>query len=181
MTVDYSLAEQIHATAKLKDVTSVKLWLGADVMLEYDLEEAQSVLVSSSIRLHCLTDEASLSSESPLIMSQGRCNAWTPTLLKCCLILKGFFEQTENLEVAEKSLGTNKRDLELMKDYATTTEVSRLLPLQKLPTLSFKPIFCDHNRQSFILRRSALPESTIMTLQSANMARSHQAPDKGLM
>ena len=45
MTVDYSLAEQVHATAKLKDVTSVKLWLGADVMLEYELDEAKSVLV----------------------------------------------------------------------------------------------------------------------------------------
>lgn len=56
VTVDYSLAEQVHATAKLKDVTSVKLWLGADVMLEYDLEEAKSVLVSSSSLLcHCHT------------------------------------------------------------------------------------------------------------------------------
>lgn len=45
MTVDYSLAEQVHATAKLEDVTTVKLWLGADVMLEYDLEEAKTVLV----------------------------------------------------------------------------------------------------------------------------------------
>lgn len=45
VTVDYSLAEQVHATAKLKDVTSVKLWLGADVMLEYELEEAKAVLV----------------------------------------------------------------------------------------------------------------------------------------
>ena len=45
MIVDYSLAEQVHATAKLKDVTSVKLWLGADVMLEYKLGEAKAVLV----------------------------------------------------------------------------------------------------------------------------------------
>ena len=48
MTVDYSLAEQVHATAKLKGITSVKLWLGADVMLEYGLEEARNVLVSRS-------------------------------------------------------------------------------------------------------------------------------------
>lgn len=32
--------------------------------------------------------------------------------------------QEENLEVAEKSLETNKKDLTLMKDYATTTEVN---------------------------------------------------------
>ncbi len=49
MTVDYSLADQIHASAKLKDVTSVKLWLGADVMLEYGLEEAKKVLVRSLV------------------------------------------------------------------------------------------------------------------------------------
>ena len=45
MTVDYSLSEQIHASAKLKDVTSVMLWLGADIMLEYGLEEAKALLV----------------------------------------------------------------------------------------------------------------------------------------
>jgi len=49
LTVDYSLADQIHASAKLKDVTSVKLWLGADIMLEYSLEEAKTVLVSRVI------------------------------------------------------------------------------------------------------------------------------------
>lgn len=48
ITVDYSLAEQVHATAKLKDVTSVKLWLGADIMLEYELDEAKDVLVCNS-------------------------------------------------------------------------------------------------------------------------------------
>ena len=36
--------------------------------------------------------------------------------------------QTENLELAEKSLAINKRDLELMKDYATTTEVRASQP-----------------------------------------------------
>lgn len=46
VVVDYSLADQVHATAKLRDVTTVKLWLGADVMLEYELEEAKQVLVS---------------------------------------------------------------------------------------------------------------------------------------
>ena len=45
MTVDYSLSEQIHASAKLQDVTSVMLWLGADIMLEYELEEAKALLV----------------------------------------------------------------------------------------------------------------------------------------
>lgn len=49
MVVDYSLSDQIHASAKLENVLSVKLWLGADIMLEYELEEAKKVLVSSAI------------------------------------------------------------------------------------------------------------------------------------
>lgn len=49
MMVDYGLAEQIYATAKLRDVKHVKLWLGADIMLEYELEEADKILVSYSL------------------------------------------------------------------------------------------------------------------------------------
>ena len=57
------------------------------------------------------------------------------------LIFKGFLAQAENIEVAEKSLETNKRDLELMKDYATTTEVSTLLHFH---AISHIPAFCGH-------------------------------------
>ena len=46
MLVDYSLSDQIFAKAKLQDVKTVKLWLGAGILLEYELEEAQSLLVS---------------------------------------------------------------------------------------------------------------------------------------
>ena len=46
VTVDFSLSQQIYAKAKVKDVTSVGLWLGADVMLDYPLEEAKELLVS---------------------------------------------------------------------------------------------------------------------------------------
>jgi len=60
--VDYSLADQIHASAKLKDVTSVKLWLGADIMLDYGLEEAKQVLVPP---LASLSPEHSPLSPSP--------------------------------------------------------------------------------------------------------------------
>lgn len=46
VTLDFSLSEQVYAKAKVKDVTSVGLWLGADVMLDYALEDAKQLLVS---------------------------------------------------------------------------------------------------------------------------------------
>lgn len=39
--IDYELAESVFAKAKVSNVCSVNLWLGADVMVEYSLEEAK--------------------------------------------------------------------------------------------------------------------------------------------
>lgn len=47
VVLDFGLSEQIFAKAKVKDVLSVGLWLGADVMLEYPLEEAKQLLVGN--------------------------------------------------------------------------------------------------------------------------------------
>jgi len=43
--LDFSLSDQVYARAKLKDVDSVGLWLGAGLMVEYSLEEAKKLLV----------------------------------------------------------------------------------------------------------------------------------------
>ena len=43
--LDFALSEQMYAKARVADVSSVALWLGADVMLEYPLEEAKQLLV----------------------------------------------------------------------------------------------------------------------------------------
>lgn len=43
--VDFQLAEQLYARAVIRQPTSVALWLGADVMLEFQLEEAAELLV----------------------------------------------------------------------------------------------------------------------------------------
>ena len=51
MTLDFGLSEQIFARAHVKDVTSVALWLGADVMLEYPLQEAKELLVRQTYAL----------------------------------------------------------------------------------------------------------------------------------
>ena len=55
VTLDFSLSEQVYAKANVKDVTSVGLWLGADVMLDYQLEDAKQLLVCYSGNLVLLT------------------------------------------------------------------------------------------------------------------------------
>ncbi|KAL4443745.1 hypothetical protein ABPG75_011482 [Micractinium tetrahymenae] len=42
--LDFSLSDQVFARARVADVTSVNLWLGADVMLEYPLQDARALL-----------------------------------------------------------------------------------------------------------------------------------------
>lgn len=44
MEVDFSLADQVFARAKLENVDSVALWLGAGIMVEYSLEDAKQLL-----------------------------------------------------------------------------------------------------------------------------------------
>lgn len=44
-TIDFSLADQVYAHAKVSNVDSVGLWLGAGVMVEYSLDEAKELLV----------------------------------------------------------------------------------------------------------------------------------------
>ncbi|KAL3682222.1 hypothetical protein R1sor_000244 [Riccia sorocarpa] len=47
MKVDFELAEGIYSRAKIPEADSVCLWLGANVMLEYPLEEAMKLLQSN--------------------------------------------------------------------------------------------------------------------------------------
>ncbi|KAK9909245.1 hypothetical protein WJX75_009392 [Coccomyxa subellipsoidea] len=75
VVLDFGLSEQVFAKAMVKDVSSVGLWLGADVMLEYPLEEARQLLAT-------------------------------------------------NLQNAKNQLEGNSKDLDIMKDFSTTTEVS---------------------------------------------------------
>ena len=44
--LDFSLSDQVYARARIGNVDSVGLWLGAGVMVEYALAEAKSLLVS---------------------------------------------------------------------------------------------------------------------------------------
>lgn len=45
MVLDYQLADNVFAKARVKPVNTVNLWLGANVMLEYELQEAITLLV----------------------------------------------------------------------------------------------------------------------------------------
>lgn len=47
VVVDFELSDSIFAKASFKNVKTVNLWLGAHVMVEYPLDEAQSVLQAS--------------------------------------------------------------------------------------------------------------------------------------
>eukprot|EP00197_Chlamydomonas_leiostraca_P011308 CAMPEP_0202864280 /NCGR_PEP_ID=MMETSP1391-20130828/4586_1 /ASSEMBLY_ACC=CAM_ASM_000867 /TAXON_ID=1034604 /ORGANISM="Chlamydomonas leiostraca, Strain SAG 11-49" /LENGTH=187 /DNA_ID=CAMNT_0049544011 /DNA_START=87 /DNA_END=651 /DNA_ORIENTATION=- len=47
MVIDFELAESVYAKTKVKNVKTVNLWLGADVMVEYSLEEAKELLESN--------------------------------------------------------------------------------------------------------------------------------------
>lgn len=51
MKVDYQLSDQVFAKAKLKDVKTVNLWLGAGVMVEYTLEDAKQLLETNIAQL----------------------------------------------------------------------------------------------------------------------------------
>lgn len=46
MAIDFSLADQVYAKARVSQVDSVALWLGAGVMVEYSLDDARALLVS---------------------------------------------------------------------------------------------------------------------------------------
>ncbi|KAG2500103.1 hypothetical protein HYH03_001686 [Edaphochlamys debaryana] len=61
-TTDFLLAEGVYAKAKIKGAKTVNLWLGADVMLEYPLEEAATLLAEneSNCRANLKTNEESL-------------------------------------------------------------------------------------------------------------------------
>ena len=44
LDMNFELTDAVYAKAKVKDAESVYLWLGANVMLEYPLEEAKELL-----------------------------------------------------------------------------------------------------------------------------------------
>jgi prefoldin subunit 5 len=61
-TLDFALSDQVYARAKVSGATNtVGIWLGANVMVEYELEEAKELLVRTIIGDARLLDFDSLS------------------------------------------------------------------------------------------------------------------------
>ena len=48
--VDFAISDQAYAKAKVPVTDHVNLWLGANVMLEYSLEDAKALLVISNLQ-----------------------------------------------------------------------------------------------------------------------------------
>lgn len=110
--MDFALSEQMYAKARVADVSSVALWLGADVMLEYPLEEAKQLLVGP----HRTPRHSCFKGACEHVVMQSY------TDRACC----GCSAQSTNLQNARDNLKRNAEDMELIKDFSTTTEVCAL-------------------------------------------------------
>lgn len=62
VVTDFMLAEGVYAKAKVKEVQAVSLWLGANVMVEYPLDQARDLLEQnqSNCRQNLKTNEEDL-------------------------------------------------------------------------------------------------------------------------
>jgi prefoldin subunit 5 len=62
LDMHFELTDSVYAKAKVKDADSVYLWLGANVMLEYPLEEAKSLLETNyqNCKNNLLTNQSDL-------------------------------------------------------------------------------------------------------------------------
>lgn len=65
VVADFELTDNVFAKATLKDTSSVSLWLGANVMLQYTLEEAKALL--SQNHSNCQQNLETLKSELAVI------------------------------------------------------------------------------------------------------------------
>ena len=70
ITLDYELAPSVYSKARVSDVSSVNLWLGANTMVEYPLEEAR-VLLETNLS-HCKANIATAHADIALIQVSGR-------------------------------------------------------------------------------------------------------------
>lgn len=65
MSLDFELSPHVYTVAKLENVKTVNLWLGANVMVEYELSEANALL-ESNLKI-CKANLASANSDLDMI------------------------------------------------------------------------------------------------------------------
>ena len=114
-TFDFSLSEQAYAKATAKDIKTVNLWLGAQVMLEYGLDDAKALLVgrlsSAPARPACCTAfvrTASLQMQQQEAQQEQMC---------CCCC-----PQEDNVSKAREQLQQLNSELDTLKDFITTSQ-----------------------------------------------------------
>ena len=116
--MDFAISDQAYAKARIPVTDSVNLWLGANVMLEYPLEEAKALLVSMLLMMHGLL-AATKQVYDIFKQLAARIKAEA---------IHVFNVQAHNIHNCKENLKQNQRDLELVKDSITTVEVQLLLP-----------------------------------------------------
>jgi len=112
LLVDFAISDQVFAKAKVPVTNSVNLWLGANVMLEYPLEEARDLLVC--IDAGCMWNSLDCCQQEAV---------WRPHCSHVISLHDTFPLQAQNIKNCKENLKQNQRDLELVKDSITTTEV----------------------------------------------------------
>jgi len=65
---DFELSDNIYAKAKIKDAETVNIWLGANVMLEYGLDEAKELLTRNLE--NCITNLESTKEDMHFLRDQ---------------------------------------------------------------------------------------------------------------
>jgi len=58
LKVDFEITDHVYAKASVEGAESVMLWLGANVMLEYPLEEARALLAEQKDKCAALIEDA---------------------------------------------------------------------------------------------------------------------------
>ena len=148
MLFDFELGNSVWGKAKIPPTKAVNLWLGADVMVEYPIDEAQQLLVRS-----CCKANSCLSSPRPSLAAANRqrklhclsravsdtssCLGHTRPSF-CCLPTccrpsldvdhDGLQEpcmptQETNLKNCKANMSTTDKDLATIREFKTTTEV----------------------------------------------------------
>ena len=129
-TFDFSLSEQAYAKATAKNIKTVNLWLGAQVMLEYELDEAKALLVRSTL---CLS-VSNLAEHAALAACQaGRLHTTGSSAeshVVCRAVLSSPLQQSRrgsvqdhNVDKAREQLQQLNSELDTLKDFITTSQV----------------------------------------------------------
>ena len=102
MLFEFELGNSVWAKAKIPPTRAVNLWLGADLMVEYPIDEAQQLLV----RFQPLSEASGVSRHVGNWRHRHSAHA-----------------QETNLKNCKANMATTEKDLLTIRGFKTTTEV----------------------------------------------------------